>query len=144
MTIKVIQKQKAKGIAPVQKKKPNSSLQYIPHAGKFAPCLWNYVNRSRSFESYFANIQLIALRLSVSKLKGKSQARKVRCVIINSGVVASVNFIIFPCKSHALTYLTILVTVFHMMNMRDGYSNSNTHRTFGFWLLLFSLIIGQP
>ena len=34
------------------------------------------------------DIQRIALRLSVSKLKGKSQARKVRCVMINSGVVA--------------------------------------------------------
>jgi hypothetical protein len=42
-------------------------------------------------------------------------------------------------KSHALTSLAILVTVLHMMNMREDYLIHNTHRTFCAWLLPLSL-----
>ena len=49
-----------------------------------------------------------------------------------------------PCASHALTSLAVLVTVLHMMNMREDYLIHNTYRTFRAWLLPFSFIIGQP
>ena len=72
------------------------------------------------------------------KLKGKSQARKVRWDLLLRG--KSFKSIL----SYASTSFAILATVFHMMSMRDGYSNNNTHRTFRDWLLPFILVMGQP
>ena len=37
-----------------------------------------------------------------------------------------------------------MVTVFHMLGMRNGYLNNNTHRTFDAWLLPFSFMTEQP
>ncbi len=46
-----------------------------------------------------------------------------------------------PCASHALTSLAILVTVLHMMNMREDYLIHNSHRTFRAWLFLLALTL---
>ncbi len=44
-----------------------------------------------------------------------------------------------PCASLALTSLAILVTVLHMMNMREDYLMHNAHCTFRAWLLALTL-----
>ena len=69
---------------------------------------------------------------SLIKLKGESHERKVRWVMVNRGIM------VFPLKSHVLTSLAAIATVFHMV-MRDDYLVNKTLRIFRSWLLPLAL-----